>query len=103
MANPTDPFVYRSLDDIRARKKALRAELNRDGKQMRTHWNGLFVKPDDKQLPARRLTQFVSTGVTLFDGLLFAYKLYNRLSGGKRQINTKKRSKRSSLLSLFFR
>ena len=36
MATPTEPIVYTSLDDIRARKKALRAELNRDTQQMRT-------------------------------------------------------------------
>lgn len=102
MPTPTDTIIYRSLDDIRARKKALRAELNRDSKQMRTQWNGLFVKPEDSKLPSRRLSQVVSTGVTVFDGLLFAYKLYNRLSGGKARVRTKK-SKRSSLFSLFFK
>jgi len=102
MATPTEPIVYTSLDDIRARKKALRAELNRDTQQMRTQWTGLFAKPDTSQMPARRLSRFVSTGVTVFDGLLFAYKLYNRLGGGKARLKTKK-SKRNALLSLLFR
>jgi len=95
-------IVYSSLDDIRARKKTLRAELNKDSKQMRTQWNGLFAKPDDNKMPAHRFSRYVSTGITLFDGLLFAYKLYNRLSLGKTSTRTKK-SKRKSLLSLFLR
>lgn len=99
----TSPIVYRTLNDIRERKKVLRNELRQDGKQMRVQWNGLFVKPDDKPLPARRLTRMVSTSVTVFDGLIFALKLYNRLSGGKQGRRKLKKSKGKNIISLLFR
>jgi len=80
---------YKSLDDIRARKQALREELQAKGLSMKTQWDGLFHKPKN-QTPSRRLSTFMTTGASVFDGVLLAWKLYNRLGGGRRKAATKK-------------
>ena len=79
---------YKSLDDIRARKQTLRKELEANGLSMKTQWNGLFRKPKN-QTPSRRLTTFMATGASVFDGILLAWKLYNRFGGGKRKAKNK--------------
>ena len=90
-------FTYKSLDDIRARKEALRKELQQDNSSMKTQWNSLFHK-EKNNLPAHRFANLMATSVSVFDGILFAWKLYNRFGGGKNQ-KTKKKS-RSFLASL---
>ena len=91
-------FTYKSLDDIRARKEALRKELQQDNSSMKTQWNSLFHK-EKSNLPAHRFANLMATSVSVFDGILFAWKLYNRFGGGKNK-KTKKKS-RSFLASLF--
>lgn len=88
---------YKSLDDIRARKEALRQELQRDSLSMKTQWNSLFHKPEAKT-PTRRMTTLMTTGASVFDGLILAWKLYNRLGGGKRKTT----KKRKGLLACLF-
>jgi len=96
---PEQPLLpFKSLDDIRMRKEYLRQELRKDNQSMKTQWNGLFHK-EESNLPSRRFANIMSTGVSVFDGLLLAWKLYNRLGGGK---NSKKKSKSSgNLLTAF--
>ena len=92
-------FTYKSLDDIRARKEALRKELQQDNSSMKTQWNTLFHKKEKSNLPAHRFANIMASSVTLFDGLIFAWKLYNRFGGGKNR-KAKKKSK-GILASLF--
>ncbi len=101
MAISQEPIIYRSLADIRARKKALRAEINGQSGQISTQWHGLFVKPKEGQLPARRMSRLVSNGVSMFDAMLFAYKLYVRFSDGKDSYKRKRRRGKRSFFSLF--
>lgn len=86
---------YKSLDDIRARKQVLRQELQADSLSMKTQWNGLFHKPKN-QTPSRRLTTFMTTGASLFDGVLLAMKLYYRFGGHR------KTAKKKGLLARLF-
>ena len=88
---------YKSLDDIRARKAALREQLQEGSLSMKTEWNTLFHKPKSKT-PSRRVTPFMTTGATLFDGILLAWKLYNRFGGGK----SRKVTRRKSLMARLF-
>lgn len=81
-------YPYKSLDDIRARKEALRKELQQDNHSMKTQWNTLFHK-EKNNLPAHRFANIMTAGVSLFDGIIFAWKLYNRF-GGKKKISKKK-------------
>ncbi len=80
---------YKSLDDIRARKQALRKELDSGSQSMKTQWNSLFHAPK-RDVPSRRITTFMTTSASVFDGILLAWKLYNRLGGSKRQSKKKK-------------
>jgi len=89
MAQSTEP-IYHSLDDIRARKEALRQELDNGSQTFKSHWNSLFHQPKSNT-PSRRMTKFMPTGATFFDGILLAWKLYNRFGGGRNGKVTKKR------------
>lgn len=91
-------FTYKSLDDIRARKEALRKELRQDNSSMKTQWNTLFHK-EKSNLPAHRFANIMTTGVSVFDGIILAWKLYNRLGGGKKRLSKKK--SKGFLASLF--
>ena len=91
-------LTYKSLDDIRARKEVLRKELQRDNSTMKTHWNTLFHKDESSNLPSHRFANIMTTGASVFDGIIFAWKIYNRLGGKKK--TTRKRNK-GFLASLF--
>jgi hypothetical protein len=81
MTNSDQPLLqFKSLDDIRARKDQLRMEIRKDSQTMRTQWDGLFHK-EKSNLPSQRFANMMSTGAAVFDGILFAWKLYNRLHG----------------------
>ena len=97
---PDQPLLqYKSLDDIRARKEALRKDLQRESLSMKTQWNSLFHKPEDK-MPSRKISTLMTTGASVLDGLILAWKLYNRF-GGNHKGPVKKR--KGILASLFSR
>ena len=83
--------TYRSLDDIRARKAVLREQLQDGNTSMKTQWNTLFHQPKNN-VPSKRVSTFMTTGATLFDGILLAWKLYNRFGGGKKKQITRRKS-----------
>ena len=95
----SSPNTYRSLDDIRARKTILRKQLEDGNTSMKTQWNTLFHKPKNN-VPSKRVTTFMTTGATLFDGILLAWKLYNRFGGGKKHKVTKHKSLMARLFQL---
>lgn len=97
---PDQPLLeYKSLDDIRARKETLRKDLQRESQSMKTQWNTLFHKPEDK-MPARKISTLMTTGASVLDGLILAWKLYKRF-GGNNKVPVKKR--KGLLASLFSR
>ena len=91
---------FKSLDDIRLRKEYLRRELRKDNQSMKTQWNGLFHKQENN-LPSQRFSNLMTTGVSVFDGLLLAWKLYNRFGGGSK--NKRSKNKGNLLTALLFR
>jgi hypothetical protein len=93
---------YKSLDDIRARKASLRKELQRDNQSMKTQWNTLF-HPEKSDMPSHRIANIMTTSATVFDGLIFAWKLYNRFGGGRTTRKITKKRKGGLLASLFKR
>ena len=96
---PTQPLLhYKSLDDIRARKQALKEDLDRDSLSMKTQWNSLFHKPKS-QAPSKRLSAFMTTGASVFDGILLILKLYNRYGGGRKSSHSRKKGFIARLLS----
>lgn len=96
---PDQPLLqYKSLDDIRARKEQLRRELRQDNHSMKTQWNTLFHK-EESNLPSHRFANVMSTSMSVFDGLILAWKLYNRMGNKNRKV---KKSKNRSILSALF-
>jgi hypothetical protein len=93
----SSPNTYKSLDDIRARKAELNAQLQDSNTLMKTQWNTLFHKPKSNA-PSKRVTTFMTTGATLFDGILLAWKLYNRFGGGKSRKATRRKSLMARIL-----
>ena len=77
---------YRSLNDIRLRKEALRKSIEADDKKIKTLWNSLFTKPDAFKKDAsrgKRLQSMMSIGMGAFDGALLAWKLYRKFKKRK--------------------
>ncbi|MBR5656312.1 MAG: hypothetical protein IKW98_06480 [Prevotella sp.] len=79
----TTPSPYKSLEEIRARKDSLIKEIRKDDKQIRTHWNSLFHRPEAVGLmtPTKRITGLMSTGAGVLDGLILGWKLYRKFKG----------------------
>lgn len=72
---------YRSLNDIRLRKEALRKDIEQTDNKIKDLWGTLFSKPDvlDKTAsPSKRIASLVSVGASAFDGALLAWKLYHK-------------------------
>jgi len=77
---------YRSLNDIRLRKEALRKSIEADDKKIKALWNSLFTKPDAFSKEAsrgRRIASMISVGTGAFDGALLAWKLYRKFKRKK--------------------
>ena len=67
---------------------------------MKSQWNGLFHKQENT-LPSQRFSNLMTTGVSVFDGLLLAWKLYNRFGGGSNYLRSQ--NKGNLLTDLLFR
>ena len=74
------PTSYQSLDEIHERKDFLLDEIRKDNQQMKALWGQLFEKPNNYStlLPSRRLRSAVTTGASIFDGILLGWKLYQK-------------------------
>ena len=77
MSSKQPLLQYKSLDDIRARKEELRQSLRQDNQSMKTQWNGLFHH-ERTNSPTRRFANIMSTSAIVLDGIILAWKLYNR-------------------------
>lgn len=77
------PPVYRSLEEIRLRKAQLRMQLRKDTSKMQGMTQTLFKKEETGHSPSQRFIGMMSKGATFVDGLILAYKLFNRFHGGK--------------------
>lgn len=70
---------YHTLDEIRLRKAQLLTDIAKDNNQIRKLWNNLFHKPSKgRQTPSKRLSNWMSTGASVFDGLILGWKLYRK-------------------------
>ena len=52
---------------------------------MKTQWNSLFHK-EESNLPSHRFANIMSTGVSVFDGLILVWKLYNKYGNNHRKV-----------------
>ncbi len=73
---------YKSLTQIRARKEALRKQIEEEDAKIKVLWDKLF-RPNEQAdaSPAKRFTDMVSTGAGVLDALILGWKLYRKFSG----------------------
>ena len=85
--NPTQGPVYRSLDEIRDRKDALRKNLGESDRQVRQLWRQLFAKPEPLSAltPTKRISTVMSTGAGVLDGIILGWKLYRKFKKKKKR------------------
>ena len=90
--NEDSNIVYKSLSDIKLRKKLLLKDIQKDEKQLKEIWQELFHKPSPSTAltPSRRISGFVSKSAGIFDAVVLGWKLYRKF-GGKAILGKKKR------------
>jgi len=73
-------YPFDSLHEIRMRKTKLQGEINTQEKSMRKLWDSVFHKKEPKGImtPSKRMSQIISTGVGVFDGVMLGLKLYRK-------------------------
>ncbi len=70
---------YNSLDDIRHRKEMALAQIRANNKEMGFLWKGLFERHQPKRnSKAFTVSSILKTGIGVFDGVLFIWKLYRK-------------------------
>ncbi|MCD8283004.1 MAG: hypothetical protein LUC22_07110 [Prevotella sp.] len=72
--------AYRSIGDMRRRRRQLKHEIAANERAISGLWNNLFHRRRNRRPAsrARRLSSVVATGVNVVDGALLAWKLYKR-------------------------
>ncbi len=72
--------IYRSIADMRRRKRQLRHEIAVSEKMITHSWHELFHRHGKRRPASRtvRIGNVVSTGVSVVDGALLVWKLYRR-------------------------
>ena len=81
-----DNYEYRSLNDIRLRKEALRKDIEADNAKIKALWESIFIRPEAFSRNAskgKRIQSFISIGAGAFDGALLAWKLYRKFKRKK--------------------
>ncbi|WP_273261973.1 hypothetical protein [Hoylesella shahii] len=73
---------YTSLTQIRAKKEAVRKQIVEEEDKVRVLWDKLFT-PNDKEntSPSKRISDMVSTGISVADTLILGWKLYRKFTG----------------------
>ena len=73
---------YRSLTQIRARKEALKKQIEEEDAKITTLWDKLF-RPNEQAdtSPSKRFTDVLNTGAGVLDALILGWKLYRKFSG----------------------
>lgn len=73
---------YRSLTQIRARKEALKKQIEEEDAKIKTLWDKLF-RPNEQAdtSPSKRFTDVLNTGAGVLDALILGWKLYRKFSG----------------------
>ncbi len=73
--------IYRSLTDLERRRRKLKSEILSRERVMTSLWRSIVhKKPHHKPLLGRgqRLTGLLTTGVSIIDGAVLAWRLYRK-------------------------
>ncbi|MCD8290851.1 MAG: hypothetical protein LUC91_05040 [Prevotella sp.] len=70
---------YQTLSDIRHRKEMALAQIRANNKEMGFLWKSLFDKHQPKKSgKAFTVSSVLKTGIGVFDGILFVWKIYRK-------------------------
>ncbi len=79
--------TYQTLEDIRARKEQLAADIQADNERFATLWSGLF-NPKKPSTKGEWVTTLISNSITAVDAFLLVRKLmknYGHLFGRRKR------------------
>ena len=79
--NSNNEAVYRTLSEIRLRKAQLLTDINKESKQISILWNNVFHKPKKSSAPTKKLSNLMSSSVSIANAAILGWKLYRRLNG----------------------
>jgi hypothetical protein len=71
---------YKSLAELRMRKKILLNDIQKDDEQIKELWDNLFHKRSSSiaSTPTRRFSGLINTGAGILDGIILGWKLYRK-------------------------
>lgn len=85
--------TYRTLDDIRQRKEALRRQLDRDSEHISLLWGSIFVKRSESSR-GEFISSVIANSALAIDAFLLARKLRRNYNGIINLFSWKKRKKK---------
>lgn len=76
--NQTPSPEYHTLTELRQRKAQLLEDIAKDDKRVKALWAQLFYRPKTTGTPSQRITNMITTGGGILDGLILGWKLYRK-------------------------
>ncbi len=70
--------VYNNLYDIAKEREILLSKIRDNNKEINVLWKDLFEKKQSGFNKGITMSNIVKTGIGVFDGLLFAWKIYRK-------------------------
>jgi hypothetical protein len=77
-------FSYDSMDAINSRKNALRKQIQGSDAEIRILWKSLF-RQEQPTTKGMRMSNLMTTGAGILDGVILGWKLYRKFKGFKRK------------------
>ena len=68
--NQTPSPEYHTLTELRQRKTQLLDDIAKDDKRIKALWSQLFYRPKTTGTPSQRITNMITTGGGILDGLI---------------------------------
>lgn len=76
--NQNQSTDYHTLTELRQRKAQLLEDIAKDDKRVKALWAQLFYRPKTNDTPSQRITNMITTGGGILDGLILGWKLYRK-------------------------
>lgn len=76
--NQNQSTDYHTLTELRQRKAQLLEDIAKDDKRIKALWAQLFYRPKTNDTPSQRITNMITTGGGILDGLILGWKLYRK-------------------------
>lgn len=85
MITEKSPQPISSLDELRLYKEKIYREIQEDEHKIGGLWNDLFHKTTmpEPSTPIQRLTNVMSMGTSIVDGIILGWKLYRKFKGSQ--------------------